>query len=71
MKARVLGSSGPQVSSLGLGCMGENELLLRDATRADYCAVAKKEFDGIRGLVGDYLGALEKAYAVPSVPEPK
>ncbi len=41
------------------------------ATRADYRAVVKQEFDGIRGLFGDYLGALEKAYAVPSVPEPK
>lgn len=41
------------------------------ATRPDYRAVVKKEFDAIRGLFGDYLGALEKAYAVPNVPEPR
>lgn len=46
-------------------------LLFDFATRPEYRAVVKKEFDGIRGLFGEYLGALEKAYAVPNVPDPK
>jgi amidohydrolase len=41
------------------------------ATRADYRATVKKEFDGLRSLFTDYIAALEKAYAVPAVPEPK
>lgn len=45
-------------------------LLYDFATRPDYRAV-KREFDGIRGLFGEYLAALDKVYAVPAVPEPK
>lgn len=41
------------------------------ATRSDYRSIVKKEFDGIKALFGDYLAALEKAYAVPKVPDPK
>ena len=42
-------------------------LLHQFATRAEYRAAVKKEFDGIKALFGEYLGALEKAYAVPKV----
>ena len=41
------------------------------ATRADYRAAVKKEFDGIRVLFGEYQEALKKVYTVPTVPEPK
>src|SRR6266550_1095748 len=41
------------------------------ATRADYRAAVKKEFDGIKALFGEYQTALKKTYTVPAVPEPK
>ncbi len=41
------------------------------ATRPEYRAVVKKEFDGIKALFSDYLAALEKAYPVPKVEDPK
>jgi metal-dependent amidase/aminoacylase/carboxypeptidase family protein len=41
------------------------------ATRADYRAAVKKEFDGIKQLFGEYQEALKKVYTVPTVPEPK
>jgi amidohydrolase len=41
------------------------------ATRADYRAAVKKEFDGIRGLFGEYQNALKKVYTVPVVPDPQ
>jgi len=41
------------------------------ATHADYRAIVKKEFDGLKALFGGYLQALEKAYPVPRVPDPK
>jgi amidohydrolase len=41
------------------------------ATRADYRAAVKKEFDGIKMLFGEYLEALKKVYTVPTVLEPK
>lgn len=46
-------------------------LLFDFATRPEYRAVVKREFDGIRALFGDYLAALERAYEVPAVPDPK
>jgi amidohydrolase len=46
-------------------------LLFDFATRADYRAAVRKEFDGIKGLFGEYIAALERTYAVPAVPEPK
>jgi amidohydrolase len=46
-------------------------LLFDFATRPDYRTAVKTEFDGIRALFTDYIGALEKAYTVPTVPEPK
>jgi amidohydrolase len=41
------------------------------ATHADYRAAVKREFDGFKALFGEYLAALEKAYPVPRVPDPK
>jgi amidohydrolase len=46
-------------------------LLFDFATRADYRAAVKREFDGIKALFGEYQAALEKAYTVPTVKEPK
>ena len=46
-------------------------LLVDFATHADYRAVVKKEFDGIKALFGEYQTALKKVYAVPAVPDPK
>ncbi|HSL22463.1 MAG TPA: peptidase dimerization domain-containing protein [Vicinamibacterales bacterium] len=46
-------------------------LLHQFATRADYRAAVKKEFDGIKALFGEYLQALEKTYKTPVVTEPK
>jgi hypothetical protein len=45
-------------------------LLYDFATRSDYRAMVKHEFDTIRGLHTEYLEALKKVYAVPKVPEP-
>ena len=45
-------------------------LLFDFATRADYRAAVKKEFDGIKALFGEYQEALRKVYVVPRVPEP-
>ncbi len=44
-------------------------LLHQFATRPEYRAAVKKEFEGIKGLFGEYLAALEKTYAVPKVKE--
>jgi amidohydrolase len=41
------------------------------ATRADYRAAVKKEFDGIKALFGEYQDALKKVYTAPVVPDPK
>ncbi len=41
------------------------------ATRPDFRAAVTQEFGTIRGLFGDYLAALDKVYAAPSVAEPK
>lgn len=46
-------------------------LLFDFATRADYRAAVKKEFDGIHQLFGEYLAALEKTYTEPVVREPR
>jgi amidohydrolase len=45
-------------------------LLFDFATRPDYRAAVKKEFDGIKALFGEYQDALRKVYVVPKVPEP-
>jgi len=46
-------------------------ILFDFATRADYRAAVKKEFDGIKALFGEYQAALKKTYTVPIVPDPK
>jgi amidohydrolase len=46
-------------------------MLFDFATRADYRAAVKKEFDGIKALFGEYQEALKKVYTVPVVPEPR
>jgi amidohydrolase len=46
-------------------------LLFDVATRPEYLAQVKREFEGIKALFSDYQEALEKTYIVPNVPEPK
>jgi amidohydrolase len=46
-------------------------LLYDFATRADYRAAVKKEFDTIKALHDEYLAALRKTYVVPKVPDPE
>jgi amidohydrolase len=46
-------------------------LLFDFATRPDYRAAVKKEFDGIKALFGEYQDALRKVYVVPKVPDPQ
>ena len=46
-------------------------LLFDFATRADYRAAVKREFDATRALFGEYVAALEKTYTNPVVPDPK
>ncbi len=42
-------------------------LLYDFATRADYRALVKREFDGLKALHEEYLEALRKVYTVPKV----
>ena len=42
-------------------------LLYDFATRADYRALVKREFDGLKALHGEYLDALRKVYVPPQV----
>jgi amidohydrolase len=46
-------------------------LLYDVATRADYRAIIKQEFSGIKALFGEYQAALKKVYVTPVVPDPK
>ena len=45
-------------------------VLYHYATDAQYRTVVKREFDGLKGLYGEYLAALRGAYPLPNVPEP-
>ena len=45
-------------------------LLFDFATRPDYRALVKREFQAIQGLKSEYLSDLRKTYVVPKVPEP-
>lgn len=45
-------------------------LLYDFATRADYRALVKKEFDSTRALFGEYVSALDKAYPRPVLKAP-
>ena len=44
-------------------------ILFDFATHPDYRAAVKKEFDGIKGLFGEYQDALKKVYVKPTVPQ--
>jgi amidohydrolase len=46
-------------------------LLYDVATRPEYLQQVKHEFAGIKGLYSQYETALQKAYTLPNVPEPK
>jgi len=46
-------------------------LLFDVATKPDYLRQVKLEFSGIKALYAEYQSALEKAYATPTVPDPK
>ena len=46
-------------------------LLFDVATRPDFLQQTKSEFSAIKALFGEYQSALEKAYRVPEVPDPK
>lgn len=46
-------------------------LLEEYATRQDFRTSVTREFNGLKGLLADYLADLQKAYAVPLVKEPK
>jgi metal-dependent amidase/aminoacylase/carboxypeptidase family protein len=69
MEADALGEVGHKGFTIDAQAM--TALLFDFATRADYRAAVKKEFDGIHQLFGEYLAALEKTYAEPVVREPK
>lgn len=45
-------------------------LLFDFATRPDYRATVKREFESLKAMHGEYLDALRKVYVVPRVPEP-
>jgi hypothetical protein len=46
-------------------------LLYDFLTHPEYRAAVKREFDGLDGLFGEYIDALQKAYVKPAVPEAK
>src|SRR5579864_2546225 len=46
-------------------------ILFDFATRPEYRAAVKSEFDGLKALFGDYQTALRKTYTTPVVPDPK
>jgi hypothetical protein len=46
-------------------------ILFDFATHADYRAAVRKEFDGLKALLGEYQTALKKTYTVPAVTDPK
>jgi amidohydrolase len=54
-----------------IDALGMTALLYDFATRPDYRALVKREFQGIQALQNEYLAALEKPYQVPKVPDPK
>ena len=51
--------------------LGMTALLFDFATRPDYRALVKREFEGIQALQSEYIAALEKPYQVPKVPDPR
>ncbi len=61
-----VGHSGFVIDALGM-----TALLFDFATRPDYRALVKREFEGIQALQSEYIAALEKPYQVPKVPDPR
>lgn len=68
MEADALGPVGHQGFVVDAQAMAA--LLYDFATRADYRALVKQEFDATRALFGEYISALGKAYPLPVVKEP-
>src|SRR6266498_3923607 len=68
MEADALGEVGHHGFLLDAQAMAA--VLYHFATDAPYRAAVKREFDGLKGLYGDYLAALRNAYPLPTVPEP-
>jgi amidohydrolase len=68
MEADALGPVGHQGFVVDAQAMAA--LLYDFATRADYRAVVKREFDGMKALFADYQKALERVYPKPTVKEP-
>jgi hypothetical protein len=68
MEADALTNVGHQGFAIDAQAM--TALLFDFATRPDYRALVKKEFDGIKALFGEYQDALQKTYLVPKVPVP-
>ena len=54
-----------------IDALGMTALLFDFATRPDYRALVKREFEGIQALQSEYIAALEKPYQVPRVPDPR
>ena len=54
-----------------IDALGMTALLFDFATRPDYRALVKREFEGIQALQSEYIAALEKPYQLPKVPDPK
>ena len=61
-----VGHSGFVIDALSM-----TALLFDFATRPDYRALVKREFQGIQALQNEYIAALERPYQIPRVPEPK
>ena len=68
MEADGLGPVGHQGFVVDAQAMAA--LLYDFATRADYRALVKKEFDSTRALFGEYVQSLDKAYPKPVVKDP-
>ena len=68
MEQDALGPVGHQGFTVDAQAMAA--LLFDFATRPDYRAMVKREFETIRALHGEYLEDLKKVYAVPKVAEP-
>jgi metal-dependent amidase/aminoacylase/carboxypeptidase family protein len=69
MEQDALGSVGHQGFTVDAQAM--TALLYDFATRADYRALVKREFDTLKSLHDEYLAALRKVYVPPKVPDPK
>lgn len=54
-----------------VGAQAMAALLFDFATRPDYRALVKREFDAMKEFFAEYQAGLEKVYAVPQVADPK